>query len=130
MKGSSMTLVDWLWWLLAFFFFVIYFMMLFRIIMDVFRTDDSGWVKAAWLIALLFLPLLTMLIYVIARGKDMANRDVQQYKAMQEQQADYIRSVSGSTDSAAQIKQAHDLLTSGAISQEEYDAIKAKALAS
>lgn len=126
-----MTLTDWLWWLLSFFFLVIYFMMLFRVIMDIFRTDDSGWVKAGWLIALLFIPLLTMLIYVIARGKDMANRDVQQYQAMQAQQADYIRSVAGGgSDSATQIKQAHDLLTSGAITQAEYDAIKAKALAS
>jgi hypothetical protein len=126
---SAMTLTDWLWWLLAFFFLVIYFMMLFRIIIDVFRADDSGWVKAGWLIALLFFPLITMLIYVIARGKDMAKRDVQQYQQMQADQADYIRSVAGN-DSATQIKQAHDLLTSGAISQEEFDAIKAKALAS
>jgi hypothetical protein len=131
MKGTTMTLTDWLWWLLAFFFLVIYFMMLFRVIIDIFRTDDSGFVKALWLIALLFVPLLTLLIYVIARGKDMANRDVAQYQAMQEQQADYIRSVAGGgTDSAAQIQQAHDLLQSGAITQAEYDAIKAKALAS
>lgn len=124
-----MTFGEWIWWLIIVFFMVVFFMMLFRIIIDIFRTDDSGWVKAAWLIALLFVPLLTMLIYVIARGKDMAKRDVQQYTQMQADQADYIRSVAGN-DSATQIKQAHDLLTSGAITQEEFDAIKAKALAS
>jgi hypothetical protein len=125
-----MTLTDWLWWLLAVFFMVIYFMMLFRIILDIFRSDDmGGWGKAGWLILLIFLPLLTMLIYVIARGKGMAERDIKQMTQMQAAQDDYIRSVAASNDPTAQIKQAHDLLASGAISQEEFDAIKAKALA-
>jgi hypothetical protein len=125
-----MTLTDWLWWLLAVFFMVIYFMMLFRIILDIFRSDDmGGWGKAGWLILLIFLPLLTMLIYVIARGKGMAERDIKQMTQMQAAQDDYIRSVAASNDPTAQIKQASDLLASGAITQEEFDAIKAKALA-
>ena len=125
-----MNLGEWLLWLLYFFFMVIYFMMIFKIIMDVFRRDDiGGGMKAVWLILLLFVPLLTLLIYVISQGKQMAQRDQQQYAAMQADQADYIRSVAG-PDSTTQIKQAHDLLQSGAISQEEFDAIKAKALAS
>jgi hypothetical protein len=125
-----MSLTDWLWWLLAVFFMVIYFMILFRIIVDIFRSDDmGGWAKAGWLLILIFLPLLTMLIYVIARGKGMAERDVKEYSQMQAAQDDYIRSVAASNDPTAQIKQAHDLLASGAISQEEFDALKAKALA-
>jgi len=124
------SLADWLWWLLIVFFMVIYFMMLFRIIMDVFRNhESSGWVKAGWLIALLFFPLLTMLIYVIVNGKHMAERDIKQMQAVQQAQNDYIKSVAGSSDPTAQIAQAHDLLEKGAISQQEFDAIKAKALA-
>ena len=125
-----MNLGEWLLWLLYFFFMVIYFMMIFKIIMDVFRRHDiGGGMKAVWLILLLFLPLITMLVYVISQGKQMAKRDMKQYSELQSQQADYIRSVAGN-DSTTQIKQAHDLLTSGAITQEEFDAIKAKALAS
>jgi len=124
------NLGEWLIWLLYFFFMVIYFMMIFKIIMDVFRRDDiGGGMKALWLILLLFIPFLTMLIYVISQGKQMAQRDMKQYSELQSQQADYIRSVAGN-DSTTQIKQAHDLLSSGAITQEEFDAIKAKALAS
>lgn len=124
------SLADWLWWLLIVFFMVVYFMMLFRIIMDVFRNhESSGWVKAGWLIALLFFPLLTMLIYVIVNGKHMAERDIKQMQAVQQAQNDYIKSVAGSSDPTAQIAQAHDLLEKGAISQQEFDSIKSKALA-
>lgn len=127
-----MNLVDWLWTLLVFFFMVMYFILLFRIIVDIFRSDDlSGWAKAGWLIFLFVLTLLAALIYVIARGKGMTERDMAQYKAAEAAQADYIRSVAApAADPTAQIKNAHDLLNSGAISQEEFDAIKAKALAS
>ena len=124
------SLADWLWWLLIVFFMVVYFMMLFRIILDVFRNhESSGWVKAGWLIALLFFPLLTMLIYVIVNGKHMAERDIKQMQAVQQAQNDYIKSVAGSSDPTAQIAQAHDLLEKGALSQQEFDAIKSKALA-
>ena len=124
------SLADWLWWLLIVFFMVVYFMMLFRIIMDVFRNhESSGWAKAGWLIALLFFPLITMLIYVIVNGKHMAERDIKQMQAVQQAQNDYIKSVAGSSDPTAQIAQAHDLLEKGAISQQEFDSIKSKALA-
>jgi hypothetical protein len=125
-----MTLTDFLWWTLAVFFMVIYFMMLFRIIVDIFRSQDmGGWGKAGWLVFLLFFPLLAMLIYVIARGKGMAERDMAQYRQVRSAQDEYIRSVASAADPSAQIKQAHDLLQSGAISQAEFDALKAKALA-
>src|SRR3954471_21235101 len=125
-----MHLSDFLWSLLVIFFMVIYFMILFRIIFDVFRRDDiSGWGKAGWLILLLVVPLVTMLIYVIVEGKSMTNRDLSQMKAMQAQQADYIRTVT-SAGPADQIAKAQELLGSGAITQAEFDSIKAKALAS
>jgi hypothetical protein len=109
---------------------VVYFMMLFRIIVDVFRNhESSGWAKAGWLIFLLFFPLLAMLIYVIANGKGMAQRDVAQYQAAKQSQDDYIRSVAAPADPSAQIAQAHELLEKGAITQQEFDSMKAKALA-
>lgn len=122
---------DFLWSLLVFFFMVVYFMMLFRVIFDVFRSKDmGGGMKAFWLIFLLIIPVLSMLIYVIARGKGMAQRDIDQVAEMQEQQAEYIKSVAGKADSPAdQIAQAHKLLESGAISQTEFDQLKQKALA-
>jgi hypothetical protein len=129
-----MHLGDLLWTTLVIFFMVIFFMMLFRVIIDIFRSDDlSGWAKAAWFIGLFFFSLLTLLIYVIVRGKGMAERDMAQVTALQKQQEQYIRQVatdSGSGGgSADQIEKAHALLEKGAISQDEFDKIKAKALA-
>lgn len=126
-----MNLVDWLWTLLVFFFMVMYFILLFRIIVDIFRSDDlNGWVKALWLIFLFTFTIVAALIYVIVRGKGMTERDMAMYKQAEAAQADYIRSVAAPADPAGQIKSAHDLLTSGAIFQAEFDTIKAKALAS
>lgn len=126
------TLADWLWWLLAFYFILIYFLMLFRIIGDIFRSDDlGGWGKAGWLIFLIFVPILAMLIYVVTRGKDLGRRDMAQYEQARAAQDDYIRSVAGSASSssaATEIAKAHELLQSGAITQQEFDALKANAL--
>jgi hypothetical protein len=112
------------------FFFIMYLMILFQIIVDIFRDSAmNGWVKAIWLIALLFIPLLTALIYVIARGKGMTERSMAAAQQSRAEAEDYIRSVSGSTDPAAQIANAKALLDAGTISQAEFDQIKAKALA-
>jgi predicted PurR-regulated permease PerM len=125
---------NFLWDLLIIFFMIIYFMILFRIIFDIFRRHDmSGWGKAGWLILLILLPFITILIYVIVYGSSMAKRDVDQMQHVQQQQAEYIKQVAaeGSSGSSTdQIAKAHQLLTSGAITQEEFDSIKAKALAS
>lgn len=125
-----MHLGDLLWSLLVIFFMVIYFLIIFRVIVDIFRDHGmSGWAKAGWLIALLIFPLITVLIYVIARGSGMAQRDAAQIQGMQQAQDEYIRTVATSGDSAAdQIAKAHDLLAKGAITQEEFDGLKAKAL--
>jgi heme/copper-type cytochrome/quinol oxidase subunit 2 len=130
-KGTAVnTLWDWIWLTIVIFFIAVYIMMLFRVVLDIFRNhESSGWVKAGWLIVLFFFPLITMLIYVIVNGKEMAQRDANQYAAAKQAQDDYIRSVAAPADPTAQISQAHDLLTKGAISQAEFDTIKAKALA-
>lgn len=121
---------DFLWLMIWAFFFIMYLMILFQIIVDIFRDSAmNGWVKAIWLIALLFIPLLTALIYVIARGKGMTERSMAAAQQSRAEAEDYIRSISGSTDPAAQIANAKALLDAGTISQAEFDQIKAKALA-
>lgn len=128
-----MTFGEWLWWLLIVYLMFAFFMVLFRIIADVFRSDDmSGWAKAGWVVFLIIFPIIAMLIYVGVRGKGMAARSMAEISQAQQQQADYIRTVAGSGpggDPASQIQSAHDLLTKGAITQAEFDALKAKALA-
>ena len=119
---------DIIWFIIVTFAFVAYLMVLFSILSDLFRDKETGgFAKALWVIALIFLPFLTALIYLIARGHGMAERNMKAAKDMQQAQDSYIRDVAGSTP-ADQIHKAKGLLDSGAISQAEFDAIKAKAL--
>ena len=127
------SFVDILLWTLWIFLFVAYLFVLFRIIMDIFRDKSlGGFAKALWLIALLFLPLITALIYLIARGKGMANRDVEameEYRAAQvEYTKDLMKDASKPASPAEQIAHAKERLDSGAITEEEFDKLKAKAL--
>jgi hypothetical protein len=121
-------------WLLVWsFFFVAYLMILFQIIVDLFRDQTlSGWLKAVWMICLLFFPVITAIIYLIARGQGMAGRHLASAQQARAATDDYIKSVAGSGSSSAadQISSAKSLLDSGAITQAEFDQLKAKALAS
>jgi hypothetical protein len=126
--GADYPFLDVLWTLLIFFCFVIWFMLLFRVIIDVFRRHDiGGGHKTLWLIFVIVLPFLGVFVYLIAESKGMAERNMKDVQAQQQQFDDYVRSVSGG--SAAEIEKAKSLLDSGAITQAEFDAIKAKALA-
>jgi len=119
---------DTVWWALTLFAFIAYLLALFSIITDLFRDRKlSGVAKAIWLVFLIFLPFLTALAYLVFRGPGMAERSIGQQRAAQQAADDYIRSVAGGP--AGEIAQAKSLLDSGAISQSEYDALKAKALA-
>lgn len=102
-----------------------------RCLFDLFSDHSlSGWGKAGWSVLLIFLPWLGALIYLIARGRSMSERQLAAAKDMQAQQEKYIQSVAGSGKSPAeQIADAKGLLDSGTISQDEYAALKAKALA-
>ena len=129
MKGWIVSFWDIIWFIIVTFAFVAYLMVLFSILTDLFRDKDtSGLAKAVWVIALIFLPFLTALIYLIARGQGMAERNVRASREMRAQQDAYIRDVAASTP-ADQISKAKELLDAGAISQAEYEAMKAKALA-
>jgi hypothetical protein len=119
---------DIVWFIVITFAFVAYLMVLFSILTDLFRDKDtSGIAKAVWIIALIFLPFLTALIYLIVRGHGMAERSASQAVEFKKAQDAYIRETAGSSP-ADQIARAKELLDSGAITQAEYDAIKAKAL--
>ncbi len=113
------------------FVFMAYLILVFVIVGDLMRDHKlSGWWKAVWIVALVLIPWLTGLIYLIARGKGMAERSAAQAQEIQKAQAEYIKSVSGGTDPAAQIAQAKKLHDEGVISDEEFAQLKSKALAS
>ena len=119
---------DLIWWFLVAFIFIAYLFALFAIIGDLFRDHKlNGWFKAIWIIFLIFVPFLTALIYLIARGKGMAERGAAQAKELKAAQDQHIRSVVSSSP-AEEIAKAKTLLDSGALTQAEFDAIKAKAL--
>jgi len=125
-----MSFWDVVWFIFISFLFIAYLMVLFWIITDLFRDrDTSGWVKAIWIVALIFLPILTAVVYLIARGPGMADRQAAQVQQIRAQQDAYIRDVAAAASPADQIAKAKELVDSGAISQAEFEALKAKALA-
>jgi phospholipase D-like protein/putative oligomerization/nucleic acid binding protein len=127
---AAYTFLDVLWSMLVFFLWVAWFMLLFHVIGDIFRRRDaSGGKKTLWLLFVLFVPFLGTFAYLIANSDDMARRSIEQAQAQQGQMDDYVRSVASDGGAAAEIERAKGLLDSGAISQAEFDAIKAKALA-
>ena len=116
------------------FIFVAYLMVLFRIFVDLFGDHElaGGW-KAVWIIALVFAPLISALVYLIARGRGMAERQVAAIRQQQGATNAYIRQVAGSSggkSSAEQIADAKALLDNGTVTQAEFNTLKAKALAS
>ncbi|MEV7648349.1 SHOCT domain-containing protein [Arthrobacter sp. NPDC089319] len=119
---------DTIWWFFWAFAFIAYLFVLFGIITDLFRDKSlNGWLKAVWLIFLLFLPFLTSLIYLIARGRGMAERSHEASQAMRTDTESYIRGVAGASPTA-EIAKAKELLDSGAINQQEFEHVKARAL--
>jgi hypothetical protein len=124
-----MSFWDVVWLIFISFAFVAYLMVMFSIISDIFRDRDlSGFAKAAWVTALILFPLITSLVYLIARGGDMAERSMRAAEVQQEAQDARIREVAGHTSPTDQIAQARALLDAHAISQSEYEALKSKAL--
>ena len=123
-----MSFWDVIWFIFVSFAFIAYLMFMFILIGDLFRDHTvSGWVKALWMICLIFFPFLTAIIYLVVRGRGMHERQSAAINAARASQEDYIRNVA-STSPGDQIAQAKGLLDSGAISQAEFDALKAKAL--
>jgi predicted ferric reductase len=125
-----MNFGDFFWLLIWSFFFVFYLMILFHILGDLFRDKGlSGWWKAVWVIALIVFPFLTALIYLIARGKGMAERQAGEMREAQAATDSYIQQVASQGNPADQIATAKGLLDDGTITQAEFDRLKASALA-
>jgi Short C-terminal domain/Phospholipase_D-nuclease N-terminal len=129
--AADYPFIDVFWSMLIFFFWVVWIWILVTVLIDVFRRHDiSGWGKAAWTLFVVVLPYLGVFIYLIAQGKDMAERRAAEMHASQASFDSYVRDVAGSNGGAAdQIAKAKELLDAGAIDQAEFDQLKRKALA-
>jgi SNF family Na+-dependent transporter len=123
-----MSFWDIIWFIIVSFAFIAYLMVMFNIIGDLFRDrSQSGVMKAVWIICLICFPFITAVVYLVARGQGMYERQATAVSQARASQDEYIRSVA-SASPADQIAQAKGLLDSGAITQAEFDALKAKAL--
>jgi Short C-terminal domain/Phospholipase_D-nuclease N-terminal len=126
--AADYPFLDVLWTMLIFFAWVIWFWILIAVFGDIFRRRDiGGGAKVLWSIFVIFLPFLGVFLYMLTQNDGMAERNMRQAEQAQAQTDQYIRSVAGG--SAAEIEKAKALLDSGAITQAEFETIKAKALA-
>jgi hypothetical protein len=126
---ADFPFLEFLWAMIIFFAWVIWIWIAITTLIDVFRRHDiGGWGKAAWTVFIIVLPFLGVLIYLIAEHEGMRERSEKQAQAQQQEFDQYVRQAAGG--SAAEIAKAKELLDSGAITQAEYDALKAKALSS
>ncbi len=128
--ATSYPFLGILWTTLIFFAWVIFIWIAITVLIDVFRRHDiSGWGKAVWVVFVVILPWIGVLVYLIANHQGMAERRMKEAQASQAQLDDYVRKTAGTGGAANEIDKAKQLLDSGTISQAEFDAIKAKALA-
>ena len=129
MFAADYPFLEVVWTLFVIFAWVIWFWLLITVFSDLFRRRDiSGWGKAAWIIFVIVLPYIGVLVYLIAQHQGMADRNIEQAQAAQSQFDSYVKDVAASSGPSGEIEKAKQLLDSGAISQAEYDSLKAKAL--
>ena len=128
--ASSYPFLDILWTMIIFFAWVIFIWIAITVLIDVFRRHDiGGGSKALWVIFVIILPFLGVLIYLISNHDGMAERRMKEVQQSQEQFDDYVRKTASTGGAAQEIEKAKALLDNGTITQAEFDAIKAKALA-
>ena len=129
-SSYSYPILGAFWTIVMIFLWVIWFWILITIIIDIFRSHDlSGWAKALWFVFILFLPLIGVLVYLIARGSKMHERQVRQAQLQEAQVRSYVQEAAGSQSSADQLAKLADLRDRGVITAEEFDREKAKILA-
>ncbi len=127
---ATYTFGDVMWTMFVFFAWILFFWMLFGVFGDLFgRHDISGWAKAGWTVFVIILPFLGIFVYLISQGKGMGERAQQRAQAQQAEVDTYVRSVAASGSPTEEIAKGKELLESGAITQTEFDQLKAKALA-
>jgi hypothetical protein len=128
--AASYPFLSVLWDILIFFAWVIFIWIAITVLIDVFRRHDiSGWGKAGWVVFVVILPWIGVLTYLIVNHTGMAERRAQDTKAAQAQFDQRVRQAAATGGPASEIAKAKQLLDDGTITQAEYDAIKAKALA-
>jgi hypothetical protein len=132
MLVADYTFFDFFWSMLVFFLWIMWFWLLFSIWTDIFRRSDiGGGGKALWLIFTIVLPFLGAFIYLITQNEEMTKRNMERARAQRAQFDDYVRETAGGSGgggAAGEIERAKGLLDSGAITQTEFEALKAKAL--
>ncbi len=127
---AAYTFGDVMWTMFVFFVWILFFWLLFGVFGDLFsRHDISGWAKAGWCVFVIILPFLGIFVYLISQGKSMGERAQQKAQSQQAQMDTYVRSVASSGSATEEIAKGQELLKSGAITQTEFDQLKAKALA-
>jgi len=132
MLGSSYPVLDAFLTMLYFFLFIIWIWLLIMVFMDVFRSHDmSGWAKALWVIFIIVLPFLGVFVYLIARGGKMHERAAEQAAQQQKAFDQYVKQAAGTpgSTSADQLSKLADLKSQGVLSDAEFEAQKAKILA-
>jgi hypothetical protein len=126
--AADYPFLDVFWSMIIFFFWVIWIWIVVTVLIDIFRRNDiGGFAKAMWVIFVVILPWLGVLIYLIAQHDGMRERSIKQAQDQKAQFDQYVRDAAGG--SADEIAKAKQLLDSGAITQDEFAALKAKALA-
>jgi hypothetical protein len=130
--STGYPVLDAFWTIFEIFAFVVWFWLLFVILTDVFRSSDlSGWAKAAWTIFVLFLPLIGILVYLIARGPSMHQRAAREASQQEQAFRTYVQEAAGSQATAAdQLAKLADLQQRGVISADEFEQEKTRVLAS
>ncbi len=127
--AADYPFLDIFWTMLIFFMWVIWIWILITVLIDLFRRHDvSGWGKAAWALFVIILPFLGVFVYLISQGGGMAERRASEMRASQASFDDYVRNVAPKDGPSDQIARGKELLDSGAITQAEFDQLKAKAL--
>jgi Short C-terminal domain/Phospholipase_D-nuclease N-terminal len=127
-----MPLLDLFWSMLVFFLWIIWIWLVIMVIVDIFRSDDlSGWAKALWALFIILIPWLGVFVYLIARGKSMTQRRMDEAVAHERATRQYIQDVaaSGGVSTADELSKLAELRNSGVITDEEFAAQKAKILA-
>jgi hypothetical protein len=123
------TFWDFFWFLFWAMLWIVWLMLLFRVFGDIFRSEATGWAKAAWTVCVLVLPYLGVFIYLIAEGDRMAGREAAARQKVDQARRDYIRSAAGTGGTADELERLASLRERGVLSDAEFEAQKQRILA-